>query len=106
MFVFLHHHEGCKYAFMPKTNTQFWLDKITSNVKRDDRNRQKLSALGWNILTVWECEIRHTHDIKLLINGLSANLFAYSPQKKSDMLYDKLNYEQSMNFDYQRIIKL
>jgi G:T-mismatch repair DNA endonuclease (very short patch repair protein) len=37
------------------------VDKITSNSERDKASLQKLTALGWNIITVWECEIRHTH---------------------------------------------
>ena len=65
---FWHRHEGCKYASIPKTNTQYWLDKITSNVERDKVNLIKLSALGWRVLTIWECEIRHKYkkDIKPL----------------------------------------
>ncbi|HEY0298662.1 MAG TPA: very short patch repair endonuclease [Arachidicoccus sp.] len=72
---FWHHHEDCKYAYTPKTNTKFWIDKINSNVERDKVNKQKLSGLGWNVVTVWECEIRHTHDIAPLIDKISDNLF-------------------------------
>ncbi len=69
---FWHRHEGCKYAYTPKTNTEFWVDKITSNAERDKINLQKLTALGWNVITVWECEIRHTHkhDIGPLIDRI------------------------------------
>ena len=54
---FWHGHEDCKYAYIPKTNTRFWIDKITSNAERDKVNAEKLTALGWNVLMVWECEI-------------------------------------------------
>jgi DNA mismatch endonuclease (patch repair protein) len=56
---FWHGHEGCKYFVPPKTNTEFWFAKFQYNQERDARNYQKLRDLGWRILIVWECEIRH-----------------------------------------------
>ena len=56
---FWHGHEGCKYFVPPKTNTEFWYAKFKYNQERDERNYQKLRDLGWRILIVWECEIRH-----------------------------------------------
>ena len=56
---FWHSHEGCKYFVPPKTNTEFWYAKFKYNQERDERNYQKLRDLGWRILIVWECEIRH-----------------------------------------------
>ena len=56
---FWHGHEGCKYFVPPKTNTEFWYAKFKYNQERDERNYQKLRDLGWQILIVWECEIRH-----------------------------------------------
>ena len=56
---FWHGHEGCKYFVPPKTNTEFWYAKFKYNQERDKRNYQKLRDLGWRILIVWECEIRH-----------------------------------------------
>lgn len=56
---FWHAHEGCKYFVPPKTNTEFWYAKLQYNKERDARNYQKLHDLGWRVLIVWECEIRH-----------------------------------------------
>ena len=56
---FWHGHEGCKYFVPPKTNADFWNAKFKYNQERDARNYQKLRDLGWRILIVWECEIRH-----------------------------------------------
>ena len=56
---FWHGHEGCKYFVPPKTNTDFWNAKFKYNQDRDARNYQKLRDLGWRVLIVWECEIRH-----------------------------------------------
>ena len=82
---FWHRHEGCKYAYTPKTNTEFWVNKITSNSLRDKKNVQKLTALGWNIITVWECEIRHEykHDITPLIDRITAILLENEPSEYS-----------------------
>ena len=92
---FWHRHEGCKYAYTPKTNTKFWVDKITSNKDRDKINLQKLTALGWNVLTVWECEIRHTykHDLTPLVDRVEADILAKMPQKLSMKIYEAIENE-------------
>ena len=56
---FWHAHKGCKYFVPPQTNTEFWYAKFKYNQERDERNYQKLRDLGWRVLIVWECEIRH-----------------------------------------------
>ena len=55
---FWHGHEGCKYYTIPKTNTEFWVKKISRNQERDLEAKQKLKAMGWNCITVWECELK------------------------------------------------
>lgn len=55
---FWHGHNGCKYFVMPKSNTEYWESKINSNIDRDQRTYDSLSALGWNVLVVWECELK------------------------------------------------
>lgn len=55
---FWHGHEGCKYFVMPKTRTDWWLEKIGKNVEKDNRSILELYLLGWSVLIVWECELR------------------------------------------------
>ncbi len=55
---FWHGHKGCRYFVMPKSNTEYWNKKIDNNVKRDELVYQQLLELGWNILVVWECELK------------------------------------------------
>lgn len=55
---FWHKHEGCKYFVWPKNNAAFWREKILSNVERDQRNYERLQQMGWNIIVVWECELK------------------------------------------------
>ena len=55
---FWHKHEGCKYFVWPKNNAEFWKAKINGNVARDRRQQQALIAMGWNVLVIWECELK------------------------------------------------
>ena len=50
----------------PKTNTEFWNAKFKYNIERDKRNYSLLSEMGWKVLIVWECEIRHSDSIVTL----------------------------------------
>lgn len=54
---FWHGHEGCRYFVVPKTNTEFWLNKIEANRQRDIRKINDLQILGWKVITIWECEL-------------------------------------------------
>lgn len=45
---------------MPHTHTEFWKKKIEQNKARDARNRETLKKMGWNVLTVWECQLKPT----------------------------------------------
>jgi DNA mismatch endonuclease (patch repair protein) len=55
---FWHRHRNCALARLPKSRTEFWTEKLERNKARDDRNVAALRDLGWDVLTVWECEIR------------------------------------------------
>lgn len=54
---FWHGHEGCKYYTVPKSNTEFWVSKIKRNQERDRSDREELEKNGWNVITVWECQL-------------------------------------------------
>ena len=55
---FWHHHENCKYAYIPKTNTVFWKNKFEKNMINDKKNSEKLTNMGFQVLTVWECKLK------------------------------------------------
>lgn len=55
---FWHRHAGCSIATTPKSNTDFWLAKFARNVARDKRVVGELSAIGWNVVIAWECELQ------------------------------------------------
>ena len=52
-----HRHEGCSKATTPKTRTDFWSSKFNKTVERDRRKTEELVSLGWQVITVWECEL-------------------------------------------------
>lgn len=55
---FWHGHKGCRYATKPKSNVEFWEAKIARNRHRDEVTEAHLHALGWHVITIWECELR------------------------------------------------
>ena len=55
---FWHGHKGCKYYVVPKTNTDFWLNKINHNIERDQKQINQLKMEGWNVIVVWECQLK------------------------------------------------
>ncbi len=54
---FWHGHEGCKYYTVPKSNTEFWISKVKRNQERDRKDREELEKKGWNVVTIWECQL-------------------------------------------------
>ena len=55
---FWHLHPGCKYAVLPSSNVEFWEKKLYGNHSRDKQNQDKLTAMGWNVIVVWECQLK------------------------------------------------
>lgn len=55
---FWHGHDCARGARVPKANRDYWLAKVARNRARDGVSREKLEALGWRVLTVWECELK------------------------------------------------
>ncbi len=54
---FWHKHECPRFRW-PKSNEDYWKPKIERNVIRDRENYEKLRQDGWNIIIVWECELK------------------------------------------------
>ena len=55
---FWHRHKKCKKAVIPKSNTDFWRDKLEKNVVRDKKNINSLKKQGWSVLLFWECQLQ------------------------------------------------
>lgn len=52
------HLHGCRIGKMPASRTDYWAPKLARNKERDAQNQEKLAALGWDVLVVWECETK------------------------------------------------
>lgn len=55
---FWHGHPNCKFFIVPKTRTEWWLEKIRGNIERDNLSSAKLIKEGWKVITIWECELK------------------------------------------------
>lgn len=55
---FWHGHEGCKYYVVPKTRTDWWINKINGNINKGLTSMQLLITNGWKVIEVWECELK------------------------------------------------
>ena len=60
---FWHRHPGCKLARMPKSRLDFWRPKLEGNRERDLRNQIILKNMGWDVLVIWECEMKNVENI-------------------------------------------
>ena len=78
---FWHGHINCKYFVVPKTRTEWWLQKIYRNKQLDKDNLLKLQEKGWKTFSIFECELkginlkRSLNKILIRLNKISlANL--------------------------------
>lgn len=74
---FWHGHPGCGKAIRPNSNIEFWKSKIWKNKLRDQKANSELRKLGWNILTIWDCELRNNKSFSSLIDQINKILQAY-----------------------------
>ena len=66
---FWHQHPRCQFAYKPKSNREFWEDKLSTNRKRDDRVIRKLRKQGWDSLVIWECQTRNPSALATLLTS-------------------------------------
>lgn len=71
---FWHRHDGCFYATSPATCKAFWHDKLSGNATRDKRQQGELISLGWRVLIVWECGLKHRlESIHAIVDKIRGN---------------------------------
>lgn len=70
---FWHHHEGCKFAYTPKTNVEYWKEKFKKNVERDNKVLEDLRNKGWDYLVVWECQLKNIDDLSDMLKDFLEN---------------------------------
>ena len=114
---FWHGHKGCRYATKPKTNTEFWEAKIARNKHRDEVTTAHLEALGWHVITVWECElrgksivasrldelaeeIRHAGELKRIKEGQKLQTEETARKHREELLRKQARLEEEINSLY------
>lgn len=67
---FWHRHAdpNCRLARLPKSRLDFWLPKLVSNAERDAKTQERLEAMGWQVMVLWECQVRDTEALKTRIS--------------------------------------
>jgi len=73
---FWHFHQHCREGRIPTTNSSFWKTKLEKNVERDKGHNFNLKKNGWNVITIWECEIESSLEVVVndIIIKLKSNL--------------------------------
>ena len=64
---FWHRHQSCRYAYTPKSNVAFWQTKFKKNMERDLHVHRTVTALGWKVIIIWECETMDSQALKPLV---------------------------------------
>lgn len=74
---FWHGHEGCRYFVWPKSNPEFWKNKIEANISRDKNKIGLLESQDWKVIVIWKCELKpNVRDVTLLklVNCLKGDI--------------------------------
>jgi DNA mismatch endonuclease, patch repair protein len=74
---FWHGHEGCPKGSLPKTKLDYWRPKLEENKRRDAEKQEALKELGWQILIIWQCELKKIKLIKRSIMTFLDNNSVY-----------------------------
>ncbi|EKQ6337925.1 TPA: very short patch repair endonuclease [Pseudomonas aeruginosa] len=80
--IFVHgcfwHGHGCSKGRLPKSRLDYWEPKIARNHQRDQDVENALRSLGWQVLTIWQCELKD-------LQGVEARLSAFlGSREKTD----------------------
>ena len=67
---FWHGHDCARGARVPKDNRGYWVGKVERNRARDERNCEALTALGWRVETIWECDLKDAAALEARLRSL------------------------------------
>jgi DNA mismatch endonuclease (patch repair protein) len=91
--VFVHgcfwHCHACQQGRVPGTRSEFWRHKFETNKRRDAKNRKALKALGWRVITVWECSLARSGKASRHLDMLVRTIL--TPGKDNDRRGAKTN---------------
>ena len=70
---FWHGHLGCSKSGRPKSNVSYWNEKIERNRQRDSSAVRSLHNLEWNVLVIWQCQLRDIERLRKRIERYFAD---------------------------------
>lgn len=71
---FWHRHKGCKYCTTPSSNVDFWQRKFQKTTERDAKEQQQLEEMGWQVVVIWECQLKKSvreKNLKALFDSIT-----------------------------------
>ena len=78
------HMHGCSRSRLPRSNQDYWFPKIERNIQRDTETHQKLKTAGWQVIVVWECELKKRlaeKRLSLLCDEIKSHNFSNQKRK-------------------------
>jgi DNA mismatch endonuclease (patch repair protein) len=82
---FWHGHDCARGARVPKTNRDYWIDKVGRNRARDGATRANLEAAGWRVEVVWECELKDAAALDARMRGVLAGRSSCDPTGRQEL---------------------
>jgi DNA mismatch endonuclease (patch repair protein) len=77
--IFVHgcfwHGHSCKRGTLPETNHEFWQKKIGRNIERDIHDISELKEKEWNVIVVWQCEIKNKTEREIRLDNLIKEIY-------------------------------
>jgi DNA mismatch endonuclease (patch repair protein) len=64
-----HKRKNCRDSHIPKTNSNYWEQKLKGNAERDTKNKKELQYMGWKVLIIWECELKNLDRVEEIIRN-------------------------------------
>jgi len=96
---FWHCHKGCNDYVIPKSRLEYWIPKLKHNCERDNANADELRHNGWNVIIIWECELKKTirqERLEELYNQITVKPY---PEGSQYIYTDKLLKHNTLSFD-------
>ena len=63
---------GCRCKYLPRTNTEFWREKIENNRRRDKAASRELRRDGWTVIRVKECGVKRPRTLDRIASAVRA----------------------------------
>lgn len=76
---FWHGHDCRAGQNAPRTNQDYWKPKLARNKERDQYRQEALRGLGWDVLVVWECELRDLERTAQTLRAFLSSVRAFDP---------------------------